>query len=74
MAAQPERNYTAAAVAIHHCRSLGSQSNGAELIIYNSIFACNSQMIFFSKNAGGTDYQQLLLHCGKSKIFFFFLL
>lgn len=49
MAAQPERNYTAAAVAIHRSRSLGSQSSGAELIIYNSIFACNSQMTFFLK-------------------------
>lgn len=57
MAAQPERNYTAAAADIRRRRSLRSQSNGAELIIYNSVFACNSQMKFKKKQkkTGGKD-------------------
>lgn len=56
MAAQPERNYTADDIR-RRChrgssgssssrniggRGGGSQSNGTELIIYNSVFACNS--------------------------------
>lgn len=58
MAAQPERNYTAAAADIHRRRSFSSQSNGAELIIYNRVFACNSQMKFRKKEkkkTGGKD-------------------
>lgn len=54
MAAQPERNYTADDIRrrCHRHRGSssrnigggggGSQSNGTELIIYNSVFACNS--------------------------------
>lgn len=56
MAAQPERNYTADDIrrrchrgSSSSSRNIGgsgggggSQSNGTELIIYNSVYACNS--------------------------------